>query len=107
MTDFIWKLYHEDGRLRTLTVENLEGVYIEISEGLALEFQQGVKRFVDYLIYNNKLIDKPKESTGLILMPELAKKSSENIYDTLELDPSWLADSSINSISKYELKWQK
>lgn len=100
-------MYHDDGKPTTLTVENLEGVWIEISEEMALDFQSGIKRFADYVIYNNKLIDKPKDSSGIILMPELVHATGENVHTTLELDPSWLADDSINSTSRYELKWQK
>lgn len=105
MNELVWRMYHEDGRLTTLTIENLEGDYIVIPENLALEFQTGVKRFIDYLVYNDKLIDKPKESTGVVLMPVPAPMGTG--FNTLELDPSWLADQSINSISRYELTWQK
>lgn len=107
MTEFIWKLFHEDGRLVGLSVQDMEYEYIEIPEEIALEFQSGFRRFMDYLIYEGKLIDKPKDVTGLVLMPMFANKMSTEVYTTLELDPSWLADDSINSTSKYELKWQK
>lgn len=105
MKKLVWRLYHEDGRLTVLTIQELEGSYIIIPEELALEFQSGVKRFFDYLIYDNKLIDKPTDATGLVLIPCPAQPG--NGYETLELDPSWLADKSINSTSRYELKWQK
>jgi hypothetical protein len=39
------------------------------------------------------------------MMPVEAYISGGTAHNTLEFDPSWLADNSINSTSKYELKW--
>ena len=39
------------------------------------------------------------------MMPVEAYSNGGTVHFTLELDPSWLADNSINSTSKYELKW--
>ena len=103
--NLVWRLYHEDHRITLLTIEELTGSYLELPEELALEFHNGIKRFSDYVVYDNKLMEKPKETSGVIMMPVEAYSNGGTVHFTLELDPSWLADNSINSTSKYELKW--
>jgi len=103
--NLIWKIYYIGTQIKYITVEDFDLPYIVVTESQALEFVSGGKKAYEYMIMNNELIIKPKIRDKYMMIPVFSSNTT-NCFKTLKLDPSWLADSSIDQTSRYELQWR-
>jgi hypothetical protein len=104
----MWRLYYTEDKITHLTVESLPGDYIELDEATAMEFHTGKRRYIDWLVVDRKLVVKPDDTTIVFSMPVFVDENTTGrIYDVVELDPSWVSDSSIKEKSRVIFKWLK
>lgn len=104
----MWKLYYNDQQLTHLTVENLSGTYIEITNEEARRFYEAEIRFIDYMVVDKQLVLRTNNNISVVNMPDFIEDRCDGTsYEVMSLDASWLADDSIEETNRVIFKWTR